>query len=189
MVSTTYQREFNWPDPPPSEAPLLHAQHMLNSSKHPPSTHGHNGEGAPSATNGYNHSQSKESQLQYCHDCDHRRHGDDQRPVSSPSSMPHADKNRMGKDVKNPPKANLKRKQCSPKKPDKCRHHHHHHIRGEKQSRFIQDLMSKQEAGRDDKKAQRAKRVHKKMVKQFVTEYQRNFGKSYVGKSSKKSKG
>ena len=184
IVSTTYQREFNWPDPQPPETPLLQAQHTVH-SQHPTCTHTHN-EDTPPITNGCHHDHTEHIQFQDSHDPYHRKQTNTQPPNSS-SNPPGNDQNRGtgGRSVSKASKTSLKRKH-SPKKPDKCPHHRH--VRGEKQRQFIQDLMSKQD-GRDDKKAQRAKRAHKMMVKQFVTEYQRNFGKSKKTGKAKKSNG
>ena len=182
IVSTTYQREFNWPDPPPSETPLLQAQHTLH-SHHPTSTHTHNGE-APLTTNGCIHDHTEQNRFQDSHDPNRRKQVNTQSPDSNPT---HPDDHQINGGtgvtrISKASKTSLKRKH-SPKKPDKCPHHRHD--RGEKQRQFIEDLMSKQER-REDKKAQRAKRAHKMMVKQFVTEYQRNFGKfKKTGKAKK----
>lgn len=72
--------------------------------------------------------------------------------------------------------------ELAPKKhsPEKA---HKHSSRNQRQRQLIQGLMSKQ-SRKSEPKIQPAKN-HKRKVKHFVTEYQRQFGKSNVRKAKK----
>ena len=113
---------------------------------------------------------NRDSSQGICNQCQHR--GDQHQTSESTDSedviVPQEDPINTHQQVNN-------KKKLSPRKADK------YDVHGQKQKNFIQDLMSKQ----SERKAQIAKNAHKKMIRHFVTEYQRQFGKSNSKKAKK----
>ncbi len=107
-----------------------------------------------------------------CHECQDREDEHQSRQVQSESSE---EVITLQEVPTNTHRQFNRKKKRSPKKADK------YNVHGQKQKQFVQDLMSKQ----SERKAQIAKNAHKKMIRHFVTEYQRQFGKSNAKKAEK----
>ena len=68
-------------------------------------------------------------------------------------------------------------------------HHHRHHPRVHHGKHQIQDLLSKQPSDKEKGQSSKLSKKHrKKVIKQFVTEYQRRYCKWPVGDGKRKKK-
>ncbi len=171
--STEYKREFRWHELPSSaKSPILDNNQSTNNTnkqtttvrgKPAPTTHGKQRRALPSNIR-------EESSHRVCDTCQYKEQNGIQREKSSEDVTTALLSHQSSPDVHEHQK-----KKSSPKKPDISRVH------GVKQKQFIQSLLSKQPE-KDEKKS---KRTHRMKIRQFVTEYQREFGKKRIQKAKK----
>ena len=192
-MPTEYQLHYQWPDPPPSEAPLLNAELMLHSSKYPTD---------PPLVDSERHDVDRGSTGPSGIPANRQSNGN-RGGVHLPLSVDKDDRNedidygnthtnidvgaKTGSKVKKDPKS--VRKILGGKHRKESAHHHRHHTRVHHAKHQIQDLLSKQPSDKDKGQSSKLSKKHrKKVIKQFVTEYQRQYCKWPVGDGKIKKK-
>ncbi len=151
-------REYQWHEPPPANPPLLSNRGTLHTSKHPTAKHTSNREESSHTD-------------RVCGNCQQKEQNGLQREKSTENVRAAPLEDHTNTEVRH-------KKKLSPKKPIIPL------VQSPKQRQFIQTLLStKQSGGREQET--KSKKAQKMKIRQFVTEYQREYGMKRIKKAKK----